>query len=97
MNFCPFHYTVFGCITGAACLYVVKLKGRKVVALFWLVMLISIPTSTAFLLYCNTQNVAGISVPYADGYVQCQESYFIKIVHTKMGLSKDPSCNWNYK
>ncbi len=62
-----FLYTGIGTITGGIILYVTKLRGKKLALFITIVILIMVPITPSFLLNCPSLQVAGISVPYADG------------------------------
>ena len=56
-----------GVITGALILFCAKLKGRKVVVMNWVVALLTVPITLAFLVHCPTLELAGVNVNYPDG------------------------------
>lgn len=51
-------------------MFAFKLKSRQAAAVAWIILLITIPATFIYFVRCPSSQVAGISVPYADGYVQ---------------------------
>ena len=60
-----------GTITGGIVLYITKLRGKKLALFITIIIAITVPISPAFLINCPSLPVAGITVPYADGLVNC--------------------------
>ena len=70
-------------MTGALILYFTKIRGRKLAAFIAIVIALVIPFLPGFLLNCPNAEIAGITTPYADGYVVGGLLY----VHTQLSLS----------
>ncbi len=58
-----------GTITGGIILYLTKLRGKKLALFITVVIATMVPITPSFLLNCPSLQVAGISVPYPNGYV----------------------------
>ena len=58
---------VMGVLTGSLIIHLCKLNGRQAGAILWVALLLSIPTTFLYFLKCPSLQVAGITVPYADG------------------------------
>ena len=56
-------------MTGALIVYLTKIRGRKLAAFIAIIIAVAIPITPAFLLNCPTLEIAGITTPYADGYI----------------------------
>lgn len=59
-----------GVITSGLIIYFFKIKGRKVPILGLVAATLALLTVFGFLVHCPTPDMAGVVVPYADGYVR---------------------------
>ena len=58
---------VAGVIASTLIIYIFKLKGRQLVLMGLIVSVLASLLAFAFLLYCPTTQLAGVTVPYHDG------------------------------
>ena len=58
---------VMGVLTGSVIIHLCKLNGRQAGTILWVALLLCIPTTFLYFLKCPSLQIAGITVPYADG------------------------------
>lgn len=68
-----YHYfvflLVFGVAIGALLVFIFKWNGRQNILFASVITICSIPFLLAYIFYCPTVSLAGVTTAYADGYI----------------------------